>query len=285
MSMSIKLQVVVLSVIGILYITNVQANNDKNSLGGRSAALGTASVTFTDVYSVFANQAGLANLNQLSVSLYAENRFLVSDLNTFAIAAAYPTNSGTFGIGASYFGTSDFNETQVKLAYGRKLFEKLAIGAEIDVVALSITESGSKATATFGLGVQYQITEHFKMGAHVFNPLRIQLTELEGTALTANDQDRLPSLIKLGVAYSPAEKVTVFAEAEKNIDEKAIYKGGIEYRLIEKIHVRVGVSSNPTRSSFGVGVNLGALKIDVASSFHPVLGYSPQLSLTYSGKK
>ncbi len=258
------------------------AGNDKNALGARAAALGTASVTFSDVYAVFANQAGLANLSGLSASLYAENRFLIKDINLFAAAFALPTKSGTFGLGATYFGNSLYNESQIRLAYGRKLSEKLALGVEFDFVSLSISEYGSKSALTFGLGLQYKISDEFKVGGHVYNPLRVTLAD---SPFPDAEDDKLPMIIKFGMAYSPSDKVTVLGETEKSLDQDPIFKVGIEYQLIDKLYLRAGVSNSPTNATFGMGVNLGALKIDFASSFHPDLGYTPSVSINFVGKK
>jgi hypothetical protein len=44
----------------------------------------------------------------------------------------------------------------------------------------------------------------------------------------------------------------------------------------------VGGASYPTQASFGVGVNYNGLKIDMSSSYHSVLGFSPQIGLIYA---
>jgi hypothetical protein len=86
------------------FSTHLFAGNDKNSLGGRSAGMGNASVTFSDGFSVFANQAGLARLQTLDAGLYAENRFMLKDLGMYALAVGIPTkSSGTFWCGCVLF--------------------------------------------------------------------------------------------------------------------------------------------------------------------------------------
>lgn len=256
----------------------VEAGNDKRTLGARAAGVANASVTFADAYAVFANQAGLANINSLTASVYAENRFLLKDLNLFGMGVAIPTQkTGTFAIGASYFGSANYNESQIALGYGRKLFEKLSIGVSLDFFNLSIAEYGSQVALTFGIGLQYHINDFIKVGGRVHNPMRIATTEFE--------EDNLPTLVNFGLAFSPSDKVSVFAEAEKNIHEKAIIKVGIEYHPIDILYVRVGSSSNPSNLSFGVGLDVKVAQIDFASSFHPTLGYTPQISITYSGKR
>ena len=249
----------------------ISANNDKNSLGGKAAGMGNASVTFSDVYAVFSNQAGLADLEGISIGIYAENRFLISDLNLFAAAFAYPTKSGTFGLGVVYFGNSGYNETKIGLAYGRKLFEKISVGAELDYVGLAIEEHGGKSTFTFGIGLQYNINKLISVGAHVYNPMRISLTDV--------DTDKLPSIIKFGLSFTPSDKILIATEAEHNIDSSTMFKFGLDYNVIDKLNLRAGFSTNPTAFTFGVGLELKSFGIDIAGGYHPVLGYSPALSV------
>jgi len=254
----------------------IYAGNDKNAPGAKSAAMGHASLLNGDAFATFANQAALTQLKAWQLGIYAENRFLISDLNLYAIAAALPIKSGTFGIGINYFGNEFYNEKQVKLAYGRELFKGLSLGIELDWINLSIDNYGSTSAFTFGAGILYQLSDKAQIGCHVFNPLRIQLTDLE--------EDKLPTVVKIGASFSPIEKLTVTAETEKNIQQKAIFKAGVEYQIIEKLYLRGGISSNPGISSFGIGLNLGILQLDFANSFHPTLGYSPHLSLSFAGR-
>lgn len=270
-----KLQLIALLFILCSISTDTFANggNDKNSLGARAAAMGGSAVATTGLYSLFSNQAGLAQLDGVHAGIYAENRFLMSELSMYAFGAAIPTKSGTFGLGGVYFGNSLYNERNIKLTYGRKLFKNFRIGAEFDIAGISISEYGSKTAITFGLGLQYDISPDVTIGAQIYNPLRVQLTDL--------DDDLLPTLITVGASYRPTEKITLLAEAEKNMAHTASFKGGIEYQVVKALYLRAGYSSAPSQTTFGVGVNLKAVKIDLAGSFHPVLGYSPHISIYY----
>jgi len=261
------------------HLQPVFAGNDKRTLGGKQAAMGNTSVTFTDVYAVFSNQAGLAGLNNFSAGIYAENRFLLKDLSMFAVALALPLkrNAGTFGSGITYFGNSLYNERHINLAYGRKLFKDLSIGIELDYVGISIADYGSAHAFTFGIGAQYVFLPKLVGGAHIYNPLRWRFTDFE--------EDRLPTIVKGGLAYLPSEILTIAVEAEKNLDAPMMFKSGIDYRIIEKLSLRAGISTAPFTGTFGIGLNLGNLKIDFANSFHPVLGYSPHFGLIYSAAK
>lgn len=250
------------------------ASNDKNALGARAGAMGGASVTAVDAFSVFANQAALARLKSLSIGIYAENRFLVSDLQLYAAGLALPTRrSGTFGVGMSYFGNALYNEKQIRLGYGRRLFEKLDLGVELTALSVGMGEMGSTTVFTFGVGMLYSFNQQLQVGAHVYNPLRISLTD--------QAEDRLPTVFKLGISYAPSDKATLVVETEKNLDRTVTVKAGIEYRPIEKLYLRGGISTAPAQYSFGLGLLLGKFKIDAGAMLHESLGYTPMVSLVY----
>lgn len=272
-----KIPLLLLTLVLICGVDQLWAGNDKKNQGAKSAALGGTAVMHSDLYSVFSNPAGLARLQGLQAGIYAENRFLISDLSLFAGGLALPTKSGTFGLGFTYFGGPNYNESEANLAYGRKITSKFTAGVSFNFLMLSIPEYGNRSAITFGLGGQYAITPKANIAAHIYNPMRVQLTE--------DENDLLPTILKFGFSYTPTDQITIQAETEKVMDKVAQFKMGVEYKVIEMLYLRGGYSSAPSQFSFGLGLDLNALKMDIAASYHPVLGYSPHFSLYYSGKK
>lgn len=267
----------------------VVGQNVPEIYGARAAALGNASATQTGAFSVFSNQAGLASTNSITGGIYGENRFLLTDLNLYGVALALPTKSGTFGVGANYYGNEFYNQQRATLGYGRYLYEKLAVGVEFDFLSLNIQDFGSKSAVTFGVGLQYDLNETLKLGVHAFNPLTISFTGIE--------QDRVASLFKFGLAYEPSDKVGVYIETSKAWHHPAQFRGGIEYYLFKQLVIRGGFSTYPSRiidrrfstdlatANFGLGVDLKSLHIDFANRFHPILGHSPIVTIVFKGKE
>jgi len=249
-------------------------NGTPTVAGARGLAMGDASVTFRDINSAFSNQAGLAFLDGTSFTAFGEQRFLLAEIGSYSAALAYPTNSGTFGLAINYFGYENYNEQKIGLAYARKLSEGVAIGAQVDYLGTRIPEYGSAGKVTFEVGVQANLLENFIVGAHIFSPIRTQLTD--------DEIDIIPTQLNVGVAYLPTEKVMLIAELEKDFDYIASFKGGIEYQLVDELSLRVGLGTNPTQNGFGFGIHLGKLDIDVAASYHQLLGFTPGASVTYN---
>ncbi len=249
------------------------AQNDAASIGGaRSLGMGATGVVFQDIHSLFTNQAGLANLEDLEVTAFGRQRFLLSSLNNFSLGVAYPTNSGTIGLSLDYFGFSTFNEQKIGIAYGRKLFDKLQIGAKFDFLNTRIEEFGSRSNFTFELGFISELLPELTLGAHIYNPLRLEITE----------DEILPSILTIGAGYKPSEKVLLILELQKDVDFPATFKGGVEYYVIDIFSIRAGVGNQPSAFSFGFGLKLkSGIAIDLASSYHTILGFTPSVGLVY----
>ncbi len=249
-------------------------NGIPSTAGARGLAMGDASVTFRDINSAFSNQAGLAFLEGMSFTAFAEQRFLLAELGSYSAAFAYPFDNNTFGLTLNYFGYENYNEQKIGLAYSRKLFEGVGLGAQVDYIGTRIPEYGTASSLTFELGVQADLLEDFIVGAHIFSPIRTRLTD--------NERDVIPTQINVGIAYSPSDKVLISIEVEKDIDYIAAFKGGIEYRLIEQLSLRIGAGTQPIQNGFGIGIHLGNLDIDFATAYHQYLGFTPGVSVTYN---
>lgn len=248
-------------------------NGIPQNAGARGAAMGNASLTFTDINSIFTNQAGLGYLEKLSFTVYGERRFLLADgLNSFLFGVAYPHKSiGTIGLSVHYFGYGKYNEQKIGLSYARKLFKKMSIGAQFNYLGTRIGEYGTAHSFTFELGILAKVTKQFHLAAHVFSPARIELP----------NGDALPAMFKLGGAYLPSDKVRITAEIEKDLENPFNGRFGVEYHPIHILYIRAGVSTTPVMASFGLGLNMTGLKIDIATSYHTVLGFTPSLSVSY----
>jgi hypothetical protein len=259
----------------ILFPFMAEAQTYLISGGPRSVSLGQASVVLQDVNAAFYNQAGLADLKNTAVSVFSENRFLVKELATHAIAVAIPAQkTGVFAVDASYFGYNLFNRKKIGLAYAKRMAKNISAGIQLDYFSTSIAEGYGTASAfTIEMGVQSQLTEKLTAATHIFNPIRAKLADY--------NSEKIPSVIRLGLGYKFNEKVLVNVESAKDLDAQFTFRAGLEYHVVKPVYVRAGINSNPSLPSFGFGFLLGNFTFDFAASYHSVLGYSPVVGIKY----
>jgi hypothetical protein len=251
------------------------AGNEDYPIGARSSALGNASVAFTDVWSAHHNQAGLGFVRDISAGVYYENRFLLKEISLRGAAVAVPIRAGTFGLCISNFGYSNYSENKYSLSFSKSFGDKFSGGIALDYLTTRIAEGyGSSGVAAAEAGITAKPFKNLVIAAHVFNPTRAKAADY-------NDE-RLPTVIRLGGTYSFSDKVIVAAETQKDIARKAEFKAGIEYRATKEFFLRIGVSSNPLLSCFGFGINLKNFNLDISANYHQTLGISPQVGLSYT---
>jgi hypothetical protein len=261
--------------LGFLLIASPAFSNKNQPIGARSSAMANSSVGLSDLWSVHHNQAGLARINKAEAGIYYENRFLIPELSLKGFAVALPAKSGVFGVSVSHFGFALYSETQAGLAYAQKLGEKVSAGVKLNYLNTFIGDNyGRRGVMTAEVGVQAELAPGLTLGAHIYNPARARLSHY--------DNERVPTIMRLGLTYQVNEKALITAETQKDTDNKAVIKAGMEYRVVEQLYLRAGIATNPAMNTFGFGIYHKQFKIDFASSIHSVLGYSPMVSIQYA---
>jgi len=234
--------------------------------------MASASVATPDIWSSANNQAGLGFLDQPAASVYYENRLNVEGLAIQAGAFALPVYSTVIGLNYRYFGYSKYNEFKFGLAVGKKLGEKFALGVQMNLINTNVAGDYANVSKLCSeAGLMYEPVENLTIGAHVFN---IWQNRKKTTS------DRLPTIMRFGIAYKILDKATFSVETEKDLRMNAIFKGGLEYGLIDNLFLRCGVSTGDTyQYAFGLGYGWKWVSIDIAFSHHKFFGYSPHVSL------
>ncbi len=259
--------------LALLVATSLHAQHGlPKTAGAYGAGMGNASVTYNNIYSAFGNQAGLADLKKFAAVAFVEQRYLLPELRTIGIAAALPTKTGTFGLAINHTGDAVYNEQKIGLSYARKLSNIISVGAQFDYLGTRIAEYGSHANYTFELGMQATLMPKFRIGAHVFSPIRQKI----------NETDYILTLLSVGVAYEPSNKFMLTAAAEQNFRYPTTIKAGMQYRMNDAFSLRAGFGTGDVRTSFGVGLNIKPVQIDIAAQYHRLLGFSPTVSFVYA---
>jgi hypothetical protein len=229
-----------------------------------------------DFWSLWHNQAGLGFCRRFSAGFHHENRFLVKELALSSAGITVPTGTGTFGISWSHFGFRDYHENKFGLALGRAFHERFAAGLQLDYLNTFVRdELGGSGTVAIEAGILAEPLENLWIGFHVFNPTVSSLSE--------RGNERIPVIMRMGLGTRFGERIFLAVETEKDLDvPKAVFKTGLEYRLIEYIYLRTGLSVQEyVQHSFGVGFQKFSFQADLAFSFQQILGYTPYFSIRY----
>ncbi|MBL7943778.1 MAG: hypothetical protein JNM00_13475 [Flavobacteriales bacterium] len=259
----------------VLLILAGSASNAQWQSGPRSVAMGGTSLTRTDAWSVFSNQGAMAFSETWSAAAFFENRFSVSGLSDKGAAARIPLGNGVAGVVFRSFGNHLYAESKAGLGYGLRLSEKFGAGVQANYINYALGEGyGSRYNVTVDAGLYYRMNQHVSLAAHLANPTRAQLNDY--------NNERIPTLLRLGCGWKISDQVNVAAEAWQWAGTNAQFRAGVEYEPTERIAVRLGTSTGPGTMSFGFGYKVKGFAFDVGTAWHQVLGFSPQLGLSFS---
>lgn len=240
-------------------------------------SLTTYSSQFKDAFSFNANSASLAGVKEMAAGVFSERRFLLQELSAYSFAVTLPTSSGNFGIKGDYYGGQLYNETNVGLAYGRKLGENLDIGVGFDYFSMRSSGYGAASAITFDAGAILHVTEALQTGIRVYNPI--------GMKVGKTGEEKLPALYSVGLGYDVSPQFFIGAEAVKTEDQPLSINAGIHYAIADKLIARGGISSATSVYYIGFGVKIKSLRLDATASFHPYLGITPGLLFIYAPQK
>jgi hypothetical protein len=261
----------------LLKTSLLPAQNLRKPVSANYIGLGAYSLNHVDVFSFTSNQASLAQLKNAAAGVYGERRFFLNELNNYTAVLALPTSSGNFGLKTNYYGFSDYNETQLGLAYGRKLGNKADIGAQFNYYGIRIAGYGNASAISFDLGAVLHITDKLHAGVHVANPV--------GGKFGKDQEGKLSSVYTIGLGYDASEKFFISAEIEKEEDQPVNVNAGMQYKFLPQLLARVGMSSATSSAWFGLGLKIKSFRIDVTTSYHPQLGITPGLMLLFNFNK
>ena len=272
--MKIKLSLLLACIINF---NSVTAQSLRYALAQPYISLSAYSVQQNNALSFTGNQAALAGVKNAGIGIYGERRFMLSETSVYTLAGSLPTRLGNFGLMINYAGFKNFNENKIGLAYARKLGKFLDVGVQFNYYSYRIPSYGNASTINFEIGAMMHVTDKLNAGIHVYNPVSGKLGK--------NSGEKLASAYKMGIGYDASDKFFISSEIIKEEDKPVNVIAGLQYRFAKQFFARAGFISETTSAYAGAGVAWKNLRLDISSSYHPQLGFSPGILLIMNFKK
>ncbi len=255
--------------------SKISAQSVSTLIGARANALGYASSCIQDEWSLFNNVAGIADVEQTSFFTAYDWQPSLPIGNRMAGGFALPAKIGVAGLGFFRFGDDIYNEQLMSFGFANQ-FGLASLGIKVNYIQYNAEGFGRKGLVSISFGGIAELTPNLKIGAHIIN--------INQAKLSVAEDERIPTLLIAGMAFTPTEKVFITAEIEKDIDYDATWKGALEYKPFKKAVFRTGFNIHPNAVFFGTGFILKKMKIDYGLQYSVVLGTGHQASITYQLK-
>jgi hypothetical protein len=257
----------------VFYAANSIAIERFSSAGAREAALSLSAVALPGTFSVFHNQALLADLKSVSIGISHRKPYFIPGYNESAISVVIPVPAAVLAIGITQSSLASYHESGFGISIAKKLSGSLSAGLLFNGFFISFPEVGSfKGSFQLDGGLKYSCSEKLMLGFHVKNIIHTK-TETFQYNLS------FPFTVRGGACYELSEKILLTAEAIRDEWRAVAFRCGSELTLLDKFKLRGGIATLPFQHSLGFGYALRSCNIDFALVHHELLGYSPLLSL------
>ena len=194
--------------------------------------------------------------------------------DSFSLATNVPTKKGTLAFGVVRLGDDIFSQQVSSLGVANR-FGLASLGVKINYTSYNVKGLGTKSVPSIDFGGIAELAPDILVGAYIRNLNQAKLSEVE--------DERLPTLMNVGLSYRPTDHVMLNLEVEKDIDFSPSFKAGIDYAVIKNINLRTGINTNPDSQYMGMGITPNNIKLqfDYAWSNTRYWGSGHQVSLVY----
>ncbi|MDR3609466.1 MAG: hypothetical protein P4L27_02760 [Ignavibacteriaceae bacterium] len=230
-----------------------------------------------DVFALFNNPAGLAQLNWREVGIYySPAPFGLNELKNAYIAYVEPLGFGSAGIGAMTYGFELYRESKILLSFSTSYLHKFFAGVSCNYHLVSIEGYGNKGVIYLNTGCLGYLTDDLRIGFYVQNLNR---------ASFISGEDDIPIILDAGLSYNIYYNFSLNFALEKDIRYKASIMSGINYDIIDNLSLRIGYANEPAKFSCGIGIHYSIFNFDYAVFTHPDLGLTHQAGIIISFDK
>jgi hypothetical protein len=245
------------------------AQNIASSVGAKAWMLGGSSVANTDVWSANNNPAASTPIRKTQYGLYCEQRFAEKNLRLANLSTVVPFKYAHIGVSLNYYGYSVFNQQKVGLSLSKALSRSFSLGVQLNYVSTFIEQYGGAGNIVLATGISATPIKQLRIGFLVFNPTQ----NTYGKYTT----EKIPAYAKLGCGYDVSDRVALNLEADQGLNRQLSWRGGVYYKIHDAVHLALGAATQPMYYTFGTVLMMKSMKLDMAASFHEVLGLTPHI--------
>ena len=240
------------------------------SMGAAPATMGhTGTAIKHSSWAVFNNPAWIST-EERTVSFYGYRFAGLSELTDMAASVAIPMPFAAVAAGIHRFGFDLYSEQRAVAAFKKQLG---AVHAGLTLAYHHVTIGGGYGSAgAAGVLVGF--------GVEVGNKLQLGIRTgyLNRPKLGSSDEP-VPASAAAGIRYDVSGRAFITADLVRDPDFPLSARAGIEFKLIESLIVRSGLSGRPSSYGFGFGYNPGLFRVNLGVQQNHPLGLSAAMDL------
>lgn len=258
----------------ILRISVVSAVDNLRLADIRSLGMGGNGVT----QSALCNPALITMEPGKRVHINYFNRYTMKELGTVHMGFHYPNQVLSAGVDIFSFGYDKYRESKFRLSFGKQLNEKwrLGIGIQYAVLQTELYETSPQQLSA-DIGAVFSPVDKLFIGMLIMDFPSVSINKETTGSKTFTDYS-----VQIGFQWEVINNLLIVGSAESNKERTITGSMGMEYTVFDTFRIRAGMQLAPILPSFGAGYSFHHFTVDAAAVYHPVLGISTGLGLTYT---
>ena len=269
----VRFKVFFISVIGFFFGVVGQTNTN---VSARSIALASCVATIKDMSVLQINPSVLSEVNCLQFGLQNMSMTAMMDVQKNGAMVAVPIQKGVLGLSIQTFGNKVYSLLSGGVAYAMNMSENLKLGVYLGDKNSSIQQYGSRNFIDLSLAIQGKLTDKITYGMCIQSLGRKSL----------EIQEANPTFLFVGIQYiSSIPNWRMYTEIEKSVISPVRLKIACEYFVSPSFVFRTGLMTSSYQVSGGIGIWFKKqVRVDIGSSWQPVLGLATQVGVRFSSK-
>ena len=218
--------------------------------------------------SILFNPALIVDKEKKSIHLEYFNRYMLKELGTMSGSFYYPNQLLSVGVDISVFGFDKYREMMVRVLGGKRLGDQwaLGLGVHYSFLQTDLLENTRSRLST-DLGITFSPIDKLLIGMLIMNLPSVSIGDKE---------------IQISFQWEIINSLLITGSAGTENENLVVGNFGLEYTAFDSFFIRAGIQTAPLLPSLGISYNFSCFTIDVASIYHPILGMSTGLGLSFS---
>jgi len=216
----------------------------------------------------FMNPAYLPFLERKQIGVSVINRYELKELNTRCLFGLIPNSLLDMNFRLSVFGYDDYQLIEGEAGFAKKLSSGLSVGTSINYITKnSILEEKIQKHISADLGFCWLINDACEWALTTENLIHTRNTQ--------------PTFCDTGIRYKLAPTAYILLESRYDFRNTFSVCAGLEYEIVKELRVRCGFRNNLQSTSLGFAYQIEHWKTETAFLFHPNLGVSTGIAMSY----
>lgn len=215
------------------------------------------------------NPANITGVEQAQIRLSQVIPYSIPALQGNAISTTFRIKQTFFSLEYAQLGKENFKHHLLNIVSGIRIDQKTSIGTKIVFHQYKQFEIEQNPYFSAELGMNQILSKKMKYGIQA-------VYQINDSRAYDNE-----SFIKIGCSYALDQKLNTYCSVKMNQYGLLVGSMAIEYKLHKNISSQAGWNTLESAFCTGIQYHIKRSKIEIGSSYHPILGFSYAVGLCY----